>query len=349
MRVPYALPAMRARARSSVALSFCGILLGSSGAARAEPSARFVYLRGKGTQTCPSESEVREAVQVRLGYDPFSTYAASTMFAEVASTSGGYTASLKLVDGDNAVRGDRTLKVLGECADLMDAMALTISIAIDPMSVTRTGPPPGIPPTEKTVDPTPSVVESEVRTEPVNGGAAEGSARAPSTSAEGTSPMAFVSLGPLTSLGSAPALSVGVSVGVEGQLGWIVAGLEGRADLPSSAAVEGLGRVESSLLAGTVFGGVREGLLSAGVVGTMGRLAATSSDVARSREESALFLATGLRIGVAVPLSRSIEARARAEALANLLRHKLEISGREAFEYPIASGNVSLGIAARFL
>ncbi|MBX3208925.1 MAG: hypothetical protein KF764_28090 [Labilithrix sp.] len=339
---------MRARARYSVAFSLCGILLGSGGLARAEPSARFVYLRGKGTETCPSESEVREAVQVRLGYDPFSTYAASTMFAEVASTSGGYTASLKLVDGDNAVRGDRTLKVLGDCAALMDAMALTISIAIDPMSVTRSGPPPGTPPTEKTVDPTPSIVETEIRPEPANAAAADRAAGAPTSSAEGTSPMAFVSLGPLASLGSAPALSMGASLGVDAQLGWFVAGLEGRADLPSSAAAEGLGRVESSLLAATVFGGVREGLFSAGLVGTMGRLAATSSDVARSREESATFLAAGLRIGVAVPLSRRIEARARAEALANLLRHKLEISGREAFEYPIASGNVSLAIAARF-
>ena len=85
--------------------------------ARAASSARFIYLRGQGTESCPAESEVREAVQTRLGYDPFSSYAASTMFAEVTTVSGGFSANLKLVDAANVVRGDRVLRVQGRCSD----------------------------------------------------------------------------------------------------------------------------------------------------------------------------------------------------------------------------------------
>ena len=116
------------------------------------PSARFVFLRGPGTDSCPSDADVRQAVQTRLGYEPFSSYAPSTMFAEVSAVNGGFTANLRLADAENAVHGARQLHVQGRCADLMDAMALTISLAIDPMSVTRSGPPEDAPPAERSVD-----------------------------------------------------------------------------------------------------------------------------------------------------------------------------------------------------
>src|SRR5262245_33238085 len=75
----------------------------------ATPAARLVYLRGKGTETCPSEGDVRDAVQARLGYDPFSVQAPSTMFVDMTAVNGGFAASLRLVDGSNGVRGDRVL------------------------------------------------------------------------------------------------------------------------------------------------------------------------------------------------------------------------------------------------
>jgi hypothetical protein len=152
---------MSVRTSRAVAIGSLGVFLAVSSPALALPSARLVYLRGRGTDSCPSEAEVRQAVQQRLGYDSFASNAASTMFVEVTAVTGGYTAQLKLIDGENVVRGDRALHLRGRCAELMEAMALTISIAIDPMSVTRSGPPEDAPPAEKPVETAPTTLSPD--------------------------------------------------------------------------------------------------------------------------------------------------------------------------------------------
>ena len=335
-----------------------GVVLGSSPAAHAAPSARFIYIRGKGTETCPSETEVREAVHVRLGYEPFSILATSTMFIEVTAVKRGFAANLKLVDAGNNVRGDRVLEVRGNCADLMDALALTISIAIDPMSIARDETtPPAIADVDTTAAETEPVVESashsptlddEAPASPAVAESASESRPLEATKADGRpSRVASVAVGPVVSLGSAPALAVGGAFGVDGRLGLLFGGIEGRADLASSAETSGPRRVQGSLLAGTLFAGVREGPFFATGVVLLGRISATSSGVADPRDASALLLATGARVGLAVPLTDRLEARARAEVLANLTRHTLELGGQEVYEYPAALGSVSVGVAMR--
>jgi hypothetical protein len=311
--------------------------------AEERPAARLVYLRGKNTESCPPESAVREAVGVRLGYDPFSSYAASTMFAEIAATEGGFTASLKLVDPDSSVRGDRVLRVQGRCAELIDAIALTMSLAIDPMSATREGPVPGLPPAEKEV----AVPAAAAPPDP-------GPAPSPDAPAERPAPPAervrlSAALGPLVSLGTAPGAALGAALEARAELGRWFVGLGGRADLSSSAPAAGLGRVASSLVAGSLGVGAREGWISAGAAAYLGRLSASGLELREPREQDALFLAAGVRVGVAIPLSARVEARGHVELLANLLRHTLAISGSQAYEYPVGSGNAALAIAVRFL
>jgi hypothetical protein len=334
---------MRTPAQAAVAIAgFALSLFLCEDPARAEPRARFVYLRGAGTESCPSEVEVRQAVQVRLGYDPFSTYAASTMFTEVAAMPSGFSASLKLVDADNAVRGDRKLEVRGACPELMDAMALSISIAIDPMSITRDGPPPDAPPSEKPVSlDLPSIPNALPAPE------APSEAAAPASPRPDSPLLLSLSLGPVVSLGNAPAVAVGGLVGADAQRGWLFGGVEGRADAPSSR-VEGVARVESSLISGALFAGVRQGPLFACIVGSAGRLSATSEGVAEPRERSSLVLASGVRAGVALPVADRVELRARLEGLASPTRHTLTIDGAPVFEYPVLSASAAAGVAIRF-
>jgi hypothetical protein len=322
---------MTPRARALSLAAALGALLHAAPAS-AGPAARFVYLRGKGTESCPSEADVRQAVEQRLGYDPFFSYAAATMFTEVSAERGRFSVSLKLVDGDGSVRGDRTLHAQGKCGELMDAMALTISIAIDPQSVTRQGPPADAPPAEKAVEPEPS-------TAPPPEPPPESDEPAPSTppvlSPEPKRPLVLaIGLGPLASLGSAPALAVGGALAVDAQIGRLVGGIEARADLPASAQAGKLGRVESSLLAGSLFFGLREGLVFAAAVGSIGRIDATSTDVLRARDSAGLFAAAGLRLGIGIPLSDRVEVRIRGDVVANLLRHDLTISGQRASSIP---------------
>jgi hypothetical protein len=308
--------------------------------AAALPAARLVFTRGAGTESCPSEAQVREAVRDRLGYDPFNSYAASTMLVEVTAN-GGYRAHLKLVDQDNGVHGDRVLEAKTDCGELMNAMALTISIAIDPESVTRTGPPEGSPPVERPVSNLPSLSNGPEAPPPEDPEPVRKEAKP-------TEPMKLaVALSPLISVGSAPGVAFGGALGVDAQRGWLVLGVEGRLDAPASRDVS-LGRVESWLVAGSLFAGVRVSWFYAAAVGSLGRLAATSEDVAASRDSSALYAGAGARVGVGIPLSERLELRGRLEFLATLVRHRLEISQEKAYEYPVASGNVGIGLAYRF-
>lgn len=290
--------------------------------------------------------DVRQAVVTRLGYDPFSSYAAATMFTEVTADGASFTANLKLVDGDNAVRGDRTLKTQGACAELMEAMALTISIAIDPESATREGPPPDAPPAERPVGPLPSISEASSATNGVDR-ASEEPAPAPKA-AESATPLALAaSLGPLVSVGSAPGIAVGGVLAVDAHYGHFFAGIEGRADAPASKSVTS-GQISSSLVMGTLFAGVRYGVVFAGAVAGLGSVRASSSDLARPHDADALIANAGVRAGVAVPLTKWLELRGRLEGLANLPRHRLEIDGREAYRYPVVAGNMSAALAVRF-
>src|SRR5262249_33053485 len=104
--------------------------------ARATPSARLVYARDADSENCPDEGALRSAVASRLGYDPFFPYAKATLFAEIERVGTTYRARVRLVDDGNIVRGARDLMHgTARCADLVDAMALTMSIAIDPRSL----------------------------------------------------------------------------------------------------------------------------------------------------------------------------------------------------------------------
>lgn len=331
----------------AVAIAVAVAIMAFANAARAEPTARFVYLRGKGTETCPTEDAIRSGVQTRLGYDPFNSYASSTMFVDVTvpRSDGAFAASLKLVDADNAVRGERLLVTTGACSELMEAMALTISLAIDPLALTRSGPPPGAPPDERHVDlarPEPEPADSESDEAPPPPPSEPAAPRPPSRRSY------WLSLGAFGTTGSEPALAMGVAATGEIGIGHFVGGLEGRIDLPASASAGGLGRVKASLAAGSVLGGVRFGPVFGEAVVTVGQVDATSTGTAESRDERALYLGAGGRIGGALPLGDRFEIRLRAELLANLDRHTLTISGEQVYQYPVVAGNLGLFFALRF-
>lgn len=315
--------------------------------ARADlPAARFVYLRNRGTETCPDESDLRAAVFKRLGYDPFSSYAAATMFAEVTADAPGFSANLKLVDGNNSVRGDRVLKTRGACAELIEAMALTISIAIDPESATREGPPPGAPPDERAVGPLPSVSNDPAPAPEPSEAMSVPDQVAPSPR-EATPLALSASLGPLVSFGSAPGVAVGGALSADLHYGLLFTGIEGRVDAPSSETAK-TGQVSSSLLLGSLFLGLRRGPVFVGAVGGIGSVHATSKDVAFERDVSAFTANLGLRAGLAIPLTNRLELRARLESLANLTRHRLLIDGNAQYRYPLFSANVGVVLAVRF-
>jgi hypothetical protein len=263
------------------------------------------------------------------------------MFAEVSAEQNGFQAQLKLVDSDSNVRGDRTLHVTGRCDELIVAMALTMSLVIDPMSAMRGGPPPDAPPSEKPVD-------LNLANAPRVAGSDEPSPEPPPEAPPPREPVVVtIGAGPRASIGTAPAPSVGGAIGADLRRGRLVAGLEGRADLPASTNVS-LGTVKSWLLAATVLGGLREGPIFVLGEVSVGRIAASGSDLAVSKDDAALYLAAGARIGAAFGLGDRVEGRVFGEGLGTLVRNTLSISGQEAYQYPVASAGIGAMVAYRF-
>lgn len=109
--------------------------------AGATPSAKLTYVRGPGAEACPDESELRRAVAARLGYDPFFPTAPQAIVAQIharARPDGrrGYRGDVQIVNEHGIVRGERALETKSEdCAEMVRALALGISIAVDDLDV----------------------------------------------------------------------------------------------------------------------------------------------------------------------------------------------------------------------
>lgn len=313
--------------------------------------ARLIYLRSIGTESCPPEAELQNAVAARLGYDPFSTWAQDTLFVELtADASQGFVARVKLVDAQSNVRGERELHAKNACADLVPTMALTISLAIDPMAGARNGAlPEDTPPREKQVDldsgaPPPPPPPDDAQAPPT-------AAASPQETRLGLAAGAGV----LGGVGSAPAPNVGFSLFAEARYAWLGVGIEGRADLPAAATVDrtvpsptASPQVSSWLVVGELraCGHVRGAFGCA--LGMLGELHATGVDVSSPREAGTLYGAAGLRAGYDYGLTEMLSLRGQVEGDLVLTRYALQVGGVEAFRYAPVSGSVGILALVRF-
>lgn len=153
-------------ARSALlSLTAAGVLFGSGGAARADErtTAQLTYARDAGALRCPDEDELRDSVSARLGYVPFVASGQLVIDARIDSTRAGLRARVSVRDELGRAVGDRTItSATRDCDELARALALAISVAIDPMVLL--GPPPE-PPPEPPVEP--PVVAPDPPAEPI--------------------------------------------------------------------------------------------------------------------------------------------------------------------------------------
>ena len=120
-----------------------------SGTAAASPQWRLIYIREAGAASCPEEMELRLAVAARLGRDPFSSGAMRVVVARIGSKRDDLTGSVELIDEAGISRGRREISsAAAKCDELAHAVAISISIAIDPEHVAPEGP--AVPPPNAT-------------------------------------------------------------------------------------------------------------------------------------------------------------------------------------------------------
>lgn len=308
--------------------------------ASASPSARLVYLRNAGTESCPDESAVRAAVSARLGYDPFFLTAAETMFIELSKEKSGYHARIKLVDEKNDVRGTREIAEKGRsCSAMIDTLALSISIAIDPDSLTR---PPPAPTEEKEAPaPTPPPPEPPPR-EPAPSAPVESPPPPPPASSTRVELLVL----PAAWVGTGPSFAFGGEIGARLKWPHVSVGLEARGDLPASRSVSGVD-VEMMFLGGSLVGCGHSSLFFACARGTLGSISATSN-ASRPLDASELRFLLGASAGTEIPLSDTWHFVARLTGNFAVDRQTIVLNDANAFELPSFSGGLEAGALVHF-
>ena len=118
--------------RTSVATMMATALALTDGAASATPSARLVYSRSSDAESCPDQDAMQRAVATRFGYDPFFAWAKEIVVVQIWRGGSRYRSRVQVVDMQGIARGTRELSSDRDaCAELFDATALAISIALD--------------------------------------------------------------------------------------------------------------------------------------------------------------------------------------------------------------------------
>ncbi len=301
-------------------------MLGFSGAASASPTSRLVYVRGEGAESCPDEPEMRRAVATRLGYDPFRPLATTTLTAEVKRDKGVFRGRVRLVDDAGVERGARDLESRADdCRDLTTAMALSLSIAIDPLSMMRAPrPEPDPAPPDPVAAPQPPVPEPTPEAAPV----ARDAPVAPVAGPPPDPPRLVLGAGGHVAIGIAPAAAIGLRVSSELLTRRWSIGVEGRFDLPTSASTSEGGRSQTSLAGGALVPCLRVPLVWACGVLLLSRAEAQALEVSLPRAEAFFFLGAGLRLQRDVELPESFRLRIGADVLAHPTPFELRLNGR---------------------
>jgi hypothetical protein len=331
-------------------VSLALLLVLASSPALAAPSARLVYVREPGAEGCADEEGLRRAVAARLGYDPFFPWAKVTVLALVRKEATGYRAEVSLVDEASVSRGRRALTHEGDsCAPLVGALALTISLALDPLSLTQ-------PPAGKKEETPPPAPPAPPAVEPP----AEDARSAPPASPPSTSPVeppvpppppptfhGWASLAGLGSLGVTPGVAFGGLLRGKVERGPFSVGLEASATAPTAASAPSGGQVQAWLAEGTLLGcGRLSVVVGCGFV-SAGPLAARGVGLATTRTAILAYGGAGPRLGVEVPLGERFRLEAFTQVAFAMVPRALQVDGMTVFRQPIAAGSLGVGASAR--
>jgi hypothetical protein len=331
----------------SVAIAF-GLLL-SAKTARAAPSAKLTYSRGPGAEICPDEGELRKAVAARLGYDPFFPWATKTIEASVTRGKKGFHGEVKVIDAAGMVRGARALDATSQdCTDIVRALALAISIALDDLGVDT----PNVASTnvlEPLPAPSPATLPGPEKPPSPSDALAKPAPDSPAPVAAPSSPGSHSRLepglwvAPGVSFGTAPSTAVGLQIDVRLRYALFSADAELHADLPASGG-NTADLVRTYLVVGSLVPCVHwPGPLFGCAVLSAGTFQETGINLAVPRSEGAPYLAAGARIGVEIPVFTRYFLVAHGDALGVVVRHVVQVDGHTAFSLPGLVGQLAVG------
>ena len=339
-------------------------LCGARAQAAPGDATRLDYARSDRAASCPDREALQSAVVKRLGYDPFFPVARQTIVVQVLASEVGLHAEMHLVDADGIIRGSRELSEQREhCDELVAALALAISIALDPSAALGEGPADAQPAaTAEATKPTgpesdrPAEAQTKAsQSAPATQPAAAGSAtkrRAPPTKTQpqrhpkGT-PIGLRA-GVFGSLGVAPALAAGFRFGASVRRNWFELAAEFSDQLDASRTANEGGSVIGSLAEGTLAPCVASHTLAACGLLNLGSLKSQGKDVPQPVNQRSLYAALGVRVELSPQLFDRLHLLVNADAFKSLTPITLRLHGEDIWHTPFVSLAASLGLEWRF-
>jgi hypothetical protein len=316
---------------------------------------RLVYVRDAGAEKCPAEAELRAAVTSRLGYDPFLAEAPRSVLARVGASEGGLVGGIELIDEAGLSRGKRELRTDGAtCDEMARAMALSMSIAVDPERAARgeTTPAPASsaalppPPPEPEPAPTPPAAPPPAPKPALAPARAPLQDRLPHPETPRTH--LSVSLAALSTAGIAPGFALGGALGVQGQRGVWAMGVGARLVHAPAALVDRATQLEVTLAAGELSGCLRDSVFEHCLLGLAGNTWLVPGGVAQPRPASGIFGALGARSGFSVKVSPRFGVFAHLEGLAVLSPIHAQVDGSDVWAGPSFAGSLAAGARTNF-
>ena len=290
---------------------------------------------------CPDEAELRRRVGAQLGYDPFDAAAPTRIEATIERKANRLYGRV-IIRLEGATLGERELEPTKDCEALVSALALTISVAIDPIGVARDSEPRSTPsivtPATEVIRPgEPEVAQpsslSERRAEPAPTRASRASLR--------------LTVAPMVSVGIAPAVALGLSASIGAGWPHVSLAVEGRLDLPASAHLSSGGDVNTSVALATFVPCVHVTRWIGCALASVGSMRAESSGISAPAIDYSVFAAVGVRVGIEVPISRVFAVRPQIEGQAALTRPSVELNGRTIWTAPPLAAALGVAFVAR--
>ncbi len=286
------------------------------------PRAELVYVRAAGAEACTVEA-LKESVSLRLGYDPFVPHHRTQVIVQLSAGAAGLSGRVQLVR-DGAPTSERVVSGSRDCQGLTQALALTVSLAIDPLMLTRPAPPAPTPaPAPRAPEPAPAPPAEPSRELKV-------SAAVAASLELGLHPNSLFGARTLARFGGARfSLAAG---------GWVT--------VPTRLRVESSAFVETFSAGGELGGCAQLWLLSACVLGRAGALRYEGMALFEARRGWLPMALVGPRIGVEWPASSPVAVYAAAELWVPLVHNRIVVTDASVWEQARILGGVALG--ARF-
>lgn len=287
-----------------------------AGVASAEGDPLTAYERRGAAWQCPDRRVLAEALTQHLGTggDRVAFRVAVTMAGE----GGELWAEARLLDGEQVVAERFIVARSGDCAELVEAVALALAIALVPG-------PENQPAASVEVGPAPAARPAALL--PVQGPELRYSA----------------GLGLAAGFGVAPGLATGITLEARARRGLVSLGLEYRHDREAFEPIAG-GAVGTRLQVASVMPCAHRGPLAACAVASAGALHGQGHDLDGARADVTPYFAYGARLAVIQPVGAGVSLRLAADVLGITTGTTVRVGDMEVWSTGPAAA--SLGVAA---